>query len=358
MEIFVRPMVEADLDAANRVMRLAFGTFLNLPDPMQFMGDSDYVYTRWRADPGAAFCAEVEGVVVGSVFVGNWGSVGFFGPLTVHPDYWDRGVAQLLLGQVMECLVRWGTRHMGLFTFATSLKHVGLYRKFGFWPRFLTVVMEKEVGSGSVEKAGGLAAAGVTAGGVAAGGVAAAGMAAGGMTAGGVAAGGVTGPGAPVWTKFSDLPIGEWEEMLDQCRALTEKILEGLDVGVEIRSVAEQRLGETVLLWAGDELTGLAVCHCGAGTEAGSGVCYIKFGAVHALRGGDPEFRGLLAACEQLAAERGLGRVSGGVNTARQEAWAAMLDSGWRGKMVGVAMQRPDEPGYNRPGVFLIDDWR
>jgi GNAT superfamily N-acetyltransferase len=315
MEIFVRPMVEADLEAANRVMRLAFGTFLNLPDPMQFMGDADYVYTRWRGDPGAAFCAEVEGVVVGSVFVGNWGSVGFFGPLTVHPDYWDRGVAQVLLGQVMECFGHWGTRHMGLFTFETSLKHVGLYRKFGFWPRFLTVLMEK-------------------------------------------AAGRVTGAGAPVWTKFSDVPIAEWGEMLDQCRALTEKILEGLDVGVEIRSVAEQRLGETVLLWTGDELTGLAVCHCGAGTEAGSGVCYIKFGAAHALRGGDPEFRGLLAACEQLAAERGLGKVSGGVNTARQEAWAAMLDSGWREKMVGVAMQRPSEPGYNRPGVFLIDDWR
>jgi GNAT superfamily N-acetyltransferase len=328
MEIFVRPMVEADLEAANRVMRLAFGTFLKVPDPMQFMGDADYVYTRWRADPGAAWCAEAEGVIVGSVFVGNWGSVGFFGPLTVHPDYWDRGVAQLLLRQVMECLGRWGTRHMGLFTFPTSLKHVGLYRKFGFWPRFLTVVMEKEVGSDSVEKAGG------------------------------VAAGGVTGAVAPVWTKFSDVPIAEWGEMLDQCRALTGKILEGLDVGVEIRSGAEQRLGETVLLWAGDELTGLAVCHCGAGTEAGSGVCYIKFGAVHVLRGGDPEFRGLLAACAQLAAERGLGKLSGGVNTARQEAWAAMLDSGWRGKMVGVAMQRPSEPGYNRPGVFLIDDWR
>jgi hypothetical protein len=35
-----------------------------------------------------------------------------------------------------------------------------------------------------------------------------------------------------------------------------------------------------------------------------------------------------------------------------------MLDTGWHGKMIGVAMQRPDEPGYNRPEVFLIDDWR
>ncbi len=308
--VSIRPLLEADLEAADRVMRLAFGTFLNFADPLQFMGDADFVHTRWRADPSAAFCAEVEGIVVGSVFVGNWGSVGFFGPLTVHPDHWNCGVAQLLMEQVMACFNRWGTRHMGLYTFSTSLKHIGLYRKFGFWPRFLSILMEKQVGGGAAETR---------------------------------------------WTKFSDVAAAEREALLDRCSALTGKVFKGLDVGVEIRSVAEQRLGETVLLWNSDELAGLAVCHCGAGTEAGSGECYIKFAVVSA---GDPEFRRLLMACEQLAAQRGLEKLSGGVNTARREAWAAMLDGGWRGKMVGVAMERPDEPGYNRPGVFLIDDWR
>jgi hypothetical protein len=160
------------------------------------------------------------------------------------------------------------------------------------------------------------------------------------------------------WTKFSEVPTTERQRMLDRCRVLTGKVYEGLDVGVEIRSVSGQRFGETILLWSSDELTGLAVCHCGAGTEAGSGVCYIKFAVAVPGLTGDPEFRRLLASYEQLAAQRGLGKVSGGINTARQEAWAAMLDTGWRGKMVGVAMQRPNEPGYNRPGVFLIDDWR
>jgi GNAT superfamily N-acetyltransferase len=322
--VTIRPLLEADLEAADHVMRLAFGTFLKLPDPLQFMGDADFVHTRWRADPPAAFCADAGGVIVGSVFVGNWGSVAFFGPLTVHPDYWDSGVAQLLLRQVMECFESWGTRHMGLYTFSTSLKHVGLYRKFGFWPRFLTILMEKEVNLGGAA----------------------------------VEVSGVPGAAEASWTKFSDVPAAEREGMLGRCRALTGKVFEGLDVGVEIRSVDGQQLGETVLLWTGDELTGLAVCHCGAGTEAGSGVCYIKFAAVHPMLSGDLEFRQLLTACEGLAAQRGLEKLSGGINTARQEAWAAMMDSGWRGKMAGVAMQRPNEPGYNRPGVFLIDDWR
>src|ERR1700722_1811589 len=111
--ITIRNMVEADLAAADRVMRLAFGTFLGLPDPLQFMGDADYVRTRWGVDPAAAFCALDGSVVVGSVFVGNWGSVGFFGPLTVHPEYWNKRVAQLLLKEVMGCFDRWGTRPRG-----------------------------------------------------------------------------------------------------------------------------------------------------------------------------------------------------------------------------------------------------
>ena len=91
------------------------------------------------------------------------------------------------------------------------------------------------------------------------------------------------------------------------------------------------------------EMTGAGMV---AGAEVAQGV------------NGEVEFRRLLAACGELAAERGLEKLLGGVNTARQEAWKAMLDSGWRGKMAGLVMQGLNEPGYNRPGVLLIDDWR
>ena len=299
--VVVRPLLEADLDAADRVMRLAFGTFLQVPDPENFLGDADLVHTRWRADPSAAFCAEMDGVIVGSVFVGNWGSVGVFGPLTIHPAYWDRGIAQLLMRPVMECFERWGTRHRGLYTFPTSMKHIGLYRKYGFLPKFLTIDMEKIVRTG-VEAVG--------------------------------------------WTKYSEM---RGEETLQRCRVLTGKVFEGLDVSIEIPSASE-----TVLLWNADELVGLAVCHYGAGSEAGSGSFHVKFAAAI----GDAEFRRLLVACEQLAGQAGVEKLTGGVNTARHEAWAAMLDCGWRGTMVGLAMQDGNGPGYNRPGVFLIDDWR
>lgn len=314
LDICVRPLLENDLSAADRIMRLAFGTFLGLPEPTAFMGDASYVRTRWRANPFAAFGAEVGGELAGSNFATQWGSVGFFGPLTIHPDLWDRGVGKRLMEPIMECFDQWGTKHAGLFTFAHSEKHVGLYRKFGFWPRFLTAVMSRPVGPRKGRELR--------------------------------------------WTRFSEVPQNEREGMLVACRQLTDAIYEGLDVGSEVRAVVDGRLGDTVLLWHDERLVGLAVCHCGPGTEAGSGACYVKFGAVRPSPTAAQDFERLLDACDQMAAEKGVSRLVAGVNTARHEAYRQMLERGFHTDLQGVAMQRLNEPGYNRPGVYLIDDWR
>jgi GNAT superfamily N-acetyltransferase len=318
--VTVRPMAEADLDQADRLMRLAFGTFLNVPDPMTFMGDADYVFTRWRANPEAAFVAEADGRLLGSNFATNWGSIGFFGPLTVDPAWWDKGVARRLIASVMDCFERWGLRQAGLFTFATSPKHLALYQKFGFWPRFLTAVVAKAVEAGSVE---------------------------------------VGGAPAPItWMPFAYADDKERRVLLAECRQLMGRVYPGLDVSCEIMAVADQGLGETVLLQDEGVLAGVAVCHYGPRTEAGSGTCYIKFGVVAPGPLAGQNFRRLLAACEQLAVGKGLAKLTGGVNTARQQAYAAMLELGFRVGMYGVIMHRPNEDGYDRPDVYLIDDWR
>ena len=311
--IAIRPLREDDLGEADRIMRLAFGTFLGLPDPLAFMGDAGYVRTRWRADPAAALAAEAGGELVGSNFAANWGSFGFFGPLTVRPDLWDRGVARRLLEPTMALFERWGTRHAGLFTFPQSPKHLGLYQAFGFWPRFLTPVLSKAVGG----------------------------------------AGGAAG-----WSRYGELPEREREAAVGACRELTGAIYDGLDLSAEVQVVQAQGLGETGLLDGGGRLDGFAVCHCGPGTEAGSGTCYVKFGAARPGPGAGEAFERLLDACEALAASRGLGRLVAGVNTARWDAYRRLLARGFRADLVGVAMERPDERGYNRPDVYVMDYWR
>jgi GNAT superfamily N-acetyltransferase len=294
-------------------MRRAFGTFIGLPDPGAFMGDADYVLTRWRADPTAAYAAEVDGELAGSTFVTSWGSVGFFGPLTVRPELWDQGIGRRLLEPTLAKFAAWGTRHMGLFTFSHSPKHLALYQKFGFSPRFLTCIMSRPVDDGDV---------------------------------------------AVRWSRYSELPEPERKGCLDACRELTEAIYQGLDVHREITAVDDQRLGDTVLLWEGTQLVGFAVCHAGSGSEAGSGVCYIKFGAARPGLDAAEHFDRLLNACEAFASVQGQSRLVAGVNTGRDEAYQRLVARGFRADFVGVAMQRDNEPGYNRSGVYLIDDWR
>lgn len=310
--VVVRPLAEADLPEADRIARLAFGTHLRIPDPLQFFGDADFVRTRWRADPASAFAAEVDGRLVATQFVTAWGSVGFFGPLTVHPDYWGQGIASRLMMPTMELFAKWGTTHEGLFTFADSAKHVGLYQKYGFWPRFLTAVMAAPTRRPDRN---------VTA------------------------------------STFSAEPAGSRRDVLRACAEVTDAIYPGLDVSREIRAIHEQGLGQTLLLRERKRIEAFAVCHCGPGTEAGSGACYVKFGAVRPGAEAPKRFEALLDACHDLAATLGLEKVWAGANLAREEAYRAMVARGFRTEIQGVAMER-GRPGYNRPGVFVVDDWR
>jgi predicted N-acetyltransferase YhbS len=311
--VLIRPLRVADLPAADRIRRLAFGTFLGLPDPLSFRGDASPVRTRYLADPAASFAAEVDGELVGTNFAVSWGTVGFFGPLSVHPDFWGRGIAQRLVQAALEVFAHWETRHVGLFTFSHSSQHILLYQKFGFWPRFLTLIMSKPVAPVSVDVS---------------------------------------------WSVYSALSEDEQRDCLTNCRELTDAWHGGLDLSLEINATAQHHFGETVLLRDGNELIGFAVCHCGAETEAGSGQCYVKFGAAQSGPDAEAAFTRLLAACEAFAGERGVPRLVAGVNTARREAYRAMLSYGFRTDMQGLAMDRPDEAGYNRPGVYIIDDWR
>lgn len=309
--VTVRPLQESDLAEARAIFRLAFGTFLGLPDPQQFAVGREYISTRWQADPSAALAADLDGVLAGSNFAINWGSFGFFGPLTIRPELWNRGIAQNLLAATMDIFERWETREAGLFTFANSPKHVCLYQKFGFWPRFLTALMSKPVQPASIP-----------------------------------------------YVKYSQLTEPHQAEALDACRRLTDAIYEGLDVTGEIRSVQKQHLGETLLLWGGDRLEAFAVCHCGEGTEAGADNCYVKFAAVRPSPEAERSFDHLLNACETFAAESGLHSLEVGVNLHRTLAYRRLLQRGFRTLTQGVSMHKPNSAAYNREDVYLLDDLR
>jgi ribosomal protein S18 acetylase RimI-like enzyme len=117
---------------ADRIFRLAFGTFFGMSNPSDFAGDRDMLISRCGAPHVKALAARENGRLIGSNLITRWGSFAFFGPLTVLPEYWDRGVAQRLLEATVKIFDQDGPGRSGLFTFAHSTKHVGLYQKFGY----------------------------------------------------------------------------------------------------------------------------------------------------------------------------------------------------------------------------------
>jgi hypothetical protein len=158
--------------------------------------------------------------------------------------------------------------------------------------------------------------------------------------------------------RYTKLSRAEQARALDACRELTATAYEGLDLEREIRAVEAQGLGEVLLLDDSSGLAGMAVCHLGAGTEAGSPGCYVKFGLARPGPGAEARFAALLDACESLAVEGGADHIELGVNAGRHEAYAALVARGYRAGLVGVTMHRANDKTYSRPGTWLIDDWR
>jgi predicted N-acetyltransferase YhbS len=307
MSTTVRPMRDADVDAADRVTRLAFGTHRGLADPTQTFGESDPVRSRFRARPEEAWVAELDDEIVGAVFATHWGTFGWFGPLAVHPGHWDGGIASQLLEPVLAAFDRWGVSQTALFTFPDSPKHLGLYQKHGFWPGSLTAVMTT-----SVEESDAVVSL-----------------------------------------------LSEQATATDELASICDELFPGLELTSELEAVATQAIGDTVLAVRDGRVEGFAICHRGPGSEATADDCYVKFGAVRPGADEASTFGELLTACSAFAVRSGAQRLVAGVNTARRGAYRAMADHGFRTTLLGVAMHsRPDGPTLDTPSHYVIDDLR
>lgn len=311
----ISPLRENELSEAGRIVRLAFGTFLGLPDPMQFLGDRDMITPRWKARNTKILAAHMDGCLVGSNVITRWGSFGFFGPLTVLPEYWEQGVAQRLMEATVKVFDGWKLRRSGLFTFASSAKHVGLYHKFGYWPGHLTALMQHTPATRG------------------------------------------DGSNGSSPTLLSGLNKSRREEAILACSRLTNKVDKGLDLSDEIRSVLANGVGDVVTISSRAKLDGFALCMNGPGSEGGNKLCYVKFATVSGGDGGGERFDRLLKAIDEFALSRSA-VVEAGVNLARRDAYARMRRHGFKAMTQGVAMHRPHEAGWNRADVYAVDDWR
>jgi GNAT superfamily N-acetyltransferase len=312
LRVEIGPLKESELDEADGIMRTAFGTFLGLPEPGSFAGDRQFVRSRWGGRHIKWLAARDGKKLIGSNALTRWGTFGFFGPLTVLPEYWERGVAQQLLEATVKQFDKWGMKRTGLFTFPHSTKHVGLYQKYGYWPQYLTALMTRTPAAN--EEAA-----------------------------------------EPVL--LSSLSRPEQKKAVKDCAKLAAQVEKGLDLTDEIAMVLARRLGDVVLVYSGRKLDAFAICQQGSGSMGGTKLCYVEFAAARPGKGAGERFEALLSACEAFALSKGV-PIEAGVNLARKDAAERMRRRGFRAATHGVAMMRPHAEGFNRPDAYVLDDLR
>jgi predicted N-acetyltransferase YhbS len=313
MSLAIRPLEEADVDAADTVRRLAFGTHFALPDPLRFSGTSRLVESRRRTWPEGALVAERNGTIVGLALACRWGSLGLFGPLAVHPEQWRGGVAHSLLEASMPIYERWRCRAVALFTFPQSLTHIALYQRYGFWPRSLTAIVNRTV----------------------------------------------TGPSPVAQARsMSAMSAAEQQDTIRQCAALTDRLCAGMDLRDEIATVIANPTSDAIALIEGSAIAGFVLCHCGLGSESDAGTVYAKFAAARPGPNAARDFQRLIDAANDFAHRSGATKINTGVNMGAMEAYRLMIAAGFRTALQGVAMHRPWIDIYDRPDVFALEDWR
>lgn len=300
---------ESELPEAEKLLRLSFGTFVGLKEPMDFGNGAEYT-SRWYRDPNATFAARADGQLIGYCTVANWGSCAGFGPIVTHPDYWDRGVGSQLMRASWSKFDEWGSQQIVFCTHANSPKHIYLYGKFGAYPRFLITLCSKAISSPQrlTLKA----------------------------------------------QRYSQLSLSQQAVSLNAAYQLTDKIYEGLDWRSEIALVQQRALGDTLLVWDNTGLIGLAICHYGAGSEAAKGNCYVKLGAAKDAAA----FEQLVDECEILTVKLGMSSLLLGIDTACVDAYRRIIARKFRISALSVSMHKPNQKGYSRPDVYVIEDKR
>ena len=304
----IKALTVSNLDEVENLYRVAFSKHIGIVDPTTFSAGSS-LKSRFEIAPDGAFGTFIDNKLVAAIFCTAWGSFGFLGPLVVLPEYWGNGLAKPLIQKSDQFYEDKEVDLAGLYTFSNSPKHIALYQKFGYWSKQLTMLMSAIVSSEITERQSVL---------------------------------------------FSELDAKAQSKYLESTKQLCDGIYKGLDVSCEIKALATCKIGNTLFIEEDGAITGFAVCHYGHGSEATSNNSYIKFAAAT----NQEQFSRLLDQCLKLSSEAGVTHMVAGVNTARHEAYVTMLESGFKIQVAAVAMLRSQHDGFNRPGAFVIDDWR
>lgn len=171
-------------------------------------------YALEDAGDGSMVWRDADGQMVGFNMVHRSGTEGWMGPLAVRPDRQGEGLGSAMVRTGIEWLRSEGATTIGLETMPRTVDNIGFYSRIGLVPSHLTVTLVHDVSRRPAGVPELLSTAGAA-----------------------------------------------WDERLEECRRLAERILPGVDFTRELALTRDLGIGDTTLVREGRALTGFALWH-------------------------------------------------------------------------------------------------
>ena len=264
-------------------------------------------YALEDAGEGAMVWRDAEGQMVGFNMVHRSGSEGWMGPLAIRPDRQGEGLGSSMVRTGIDWLRSQGATTIGLETMPRTVDNIGFYSRIGLVPGHLTVTLVHDVPRrpvGSVEL---LSAAGP-----------------------------------------------RFEERLEECRLLADRILPGVDFTRELALTRDLEIGDTTLVREGAVLTAFALWHS---TPLAAGRTKDELRVLKLVAATGQAFERLVQAVQLSAAHERVNRVAIRCQSEFTQVYLKLVALGYRVHWTDLRMLLQDYPQRAPRQGILMSNW-
>jgi GNAT superfamily N-acetyltransferase len=141
-----RLLLPKDIPAAQALMANTWSHLLKVQTGLDIaypVRPASWYMTRLSHEPGGCMCIEEDRKIVATGFCLNCGTVGWIGPMEVHPSYQGRGYGSELLLSLETFLASTGCKAVGLETMKDVARNVSFYAQAGYTERDEMIYLEK-----------------------------------------------------------------------------------------------------------------------------------------------------------------------------------------------------------------------
>ena len=300
-----------DIESLNRVFADAF-TDRYSRDGLVGVRVPQLNHLVWRyaledAGAGAMIWRDAAGQMVAFNMVHRSGTEGWMGPLAVRPDRQGEGLGSTMVRTGIEWLQSQGATTIGLETMPRTVDNIGFYSRIGLVPGHLTVTLVHDVPRRAVGTRELLSEAGAA-----------------------------------------------WEERLEECRVLADRVLPGVDFTREIVLTQEIGIGDTTLSRDHSTLTGFALWHS---TPLAAGRPKDELRVLKLVASSPAAFDRLVQTLPLSAVNERVSRVAIRCQTEFTQAYLRLINLGYRVHWTDLRMLLQGHPQPMPAEGVLMSNW-